>query len=99
MIKKTSLRAILAGTLGMLMFNACKQDKTKIYEANDPVIKNLDTTVKPSDNFFQYANGGWLKRNPIPPAYAEWGIGNVVDEDLRNKVKKINEDALKASAA
>jgi len=34
---------------------------------------NLDRTCKPCDDFFQFANGGWLRRNPIPPEYSEWG--------------------------
>ena len=34
---------------------------------------NLDTAVAPSLNFYLYANGGWLKRNPIPPEYSRWG--------------------------
>jgi putative endopeptidase len=66
---------------------------------NDPVFNNLDQSVKPGDDFFKYANGGWLKRNPIPAAYSSWGIGNVVSEELRDKLKKINEDALAANAA
>ncbi|HEX8021844.1 M13 family metallopeptidase [Mucilaginibacter sp.] len=64
----------------------------------DPVYDNLDQSVKPGDDFFKYANGGWLKRNPIPAAYSSWGIGNVVSEELRDRLKKINEDALKANA-
>ena len=66
--------------------------------SNDPVYKNLDTTVSPRDNFFQYANGGWLKRNPIPAAYSGWGIGNVVGEEIRERLRKINEDAIAANA-
>jgi putative endopeptidase len=40
-----------------------------------PVIDpaNLDTRVKPSDDFYQYANGGWMERHPIPPEYSRWG--------------------------
>jgi putative endopeptidase len=34
---------------------------------------NLDTTISPRQNFYLYANGGWLKRNPIPPEYSRWG--------------------------
>ena len=67
-------------------------------KANDPVYQNRDTLVKPGDNFFLYANGGWLKKNPIPAAYASWGIGNVVGDDLRDRLKKINDDAQKANA-
>lgn len=73
--------------------------KAQIKTANDPVYQNLDPSVKPGDNFFEYANGGWIKKNPIPAAYSNWGIGNVVGEDLRDRLKKINEDAEKANAA
>ncbi|HZC36698.1 MAG TPA: M13 family metallopeptidase, partial [Chthoniobacterales bacterium] len=43
--------------------------------AESPIIDpaNLDTRVKPGDDFYQYANGGWLARNPIPPEYSRWG--------------------------
>jgi len=62
------------------------------------VYRDLDTTVKPGENFFNYANGGWIKKNPIPSAYSSWGIGNLVTEELRDRLKKINIDALKANA-
>lgn len=71
----------------------------QIKAPNDPVYQNLDPSVKPGDNFFEYANGGWIKKNPIPAAYSSWGIGNVVSEDLRDRLKKINEDAEKANVA
>jgi putative endopeptidase len=34
---------------------------------------NLDTTCAPCTNFYQFANGGWLKHDTIPSAYPEWG--------------------------
>jgi len=37
---------------------------------------NMDTSVKPSDDFFMYANGGWIKRTQIPPEYSRWGSFN-----------------------
>src|SRR5690348_10474688 len=60
---------------------------------------NMDTTVDPGVDFFQYANGGWLKRNPIPASESNWGIGNVVREELYTNLRKINEDAAASSAA
>src|SRR3569832_813613 len=74
------------------------QTKQFTDKPNDPVYNNLDQSIKPGDDFFKYANGGWLKKNPIPPAYSSWGIGNVVSEEIRERLKKINEDALKANA-
>ncbi|QHS55069.1 M13 family metallopeptidase [Mucilaginibacter sp. 14171R-50] len=97
-IKKYTLHAVTACAMSALLLSACK-DKNKTYAENDVVIKNIDKSVKPGDDFFMYANGAWLKNNPIPGAYSSWGIGNAVQEDLRKKLKKINEDALNANAA
>jgi putative endopeptidase len=35
--------------------------------------KNFDLTAKPQDDFYRYANGAWLKNNPVPPEFASWG--------------------------
>jgi putative endopeptidase len=42
---------------------------------------NIDTTVHPGDNFFQYANGAWLKANPIPKSKTRWGSFNELQEN------------------
>jgi len=84
---------------GITAFALCAyQTKTFIDEPNDPIYKNLDKSVNPGTDFFMYANGGWIKNNPIPAAYSSWGIGNEVTEEIRDRLKKINEDALKANA-
>src|SRR6202045_683769 len=36
-------------------------------------VANLDRACKPCDDFYQFAVGGWLKANPVPPEYPEWG--------------------------
>jgi putative endopeptidase len=98
MNKKLTMQAIMASIIGTLFICACN-NKTKNYADNDVIFKDLDITVKPGDDFFKYANNGWLKKNPIPAAYASWGIGNVVEEELRDRLKKINQEALTANAA
>ncbi len=68
-------------------------------QAKDVVGANIDPTAKPGDDFFKYANGGWIKQNPIPAAYSQWGIGNLVQEDVWMKLKAINEKALVSTSA
>ena len=65
----------------------------------DILAANVDSTVRPGDDFFLYANGGWIKRTPIPASESGWGIGNMVQEDIYYKLRKINEDASEEKAA
>ncbi|HEX9128085.1 MAG TPA: M13 family metallopeptidase, partial [Gemmatimonadaceae bacterium] len=64
----------------------------------DFLMANIDPTVNPGQDFFTYANGGWLKRNPIPNTESAWGIGNVVREQLYLNLRSINEQAAAVSA-
>ncbi|HWB25602.1 MAG TPA: M13 family metallopeptidase [Chitinophagaceae bacterium] len=65
----------------------------------DILAANLDTTVNPANDFFDYANGGWIKANPIPGDQSSWGIGGLVIEENRNRLKAIAEKAANANAA
>ena len=65
----------------------------------DVVAANIDTTVSPGEDFFLYANGGWIKRTPIPGAESGWGIGNMVQDEIYGRLKKISEDAAKENAS
>ncbi|TGE19696.1 M13 family metallopeptidase [Hymenobacter elongatus] len=64
----------------------------------DLLRANLDTTVSPGDDFFQYANGGWLKRHPIPASESSWGIGKEVQNEVYDRLRILNEEAAKANA-
>ena len=68
-------------------------------EKNPPAFdtKNMDKSVKPSVDFFRYANGGWLKRTPIPPEYARWGSFNELIEKNNDALHEIAEKAAKAA--
>jgi putative endopeptidase len=54
---------------------------------------NIDKMVKPGDNFFMYANGTWLKNNPIPPSQTRWGSFNELEENNFNALHKLLEEA------
>ena len=61
----------------------------------DVFAANIDTTVNPADDFFLYADGKWIKNNPIPAEESSWGIGNVVDTLNQGRLREISEAAAK----
>jgi len=67
-------------------------------EKPDFLTANIDASVHPGDDFFQYGNGAWLKRNPIPPTEAGWGVGNLVRDQLYATLRAIHERAAESHA-
>ena len=65
----------------------------------DFLAAHLDTTIDPGVDFFEYANGGWLKAHPIPASEAAWSIGNEVNEELYARLRAISEAAAAAATA
>jgi len=59
---------------------------------------NFDTSVKPADDFFLYANGGWIKRTEIPPDQTRWGSFNELIEHNNDALHGIAEKATKTNS-
>src|SRR5206468_1869542 len=55
--------------------------------------KNFDPAVKPQDDFFHNANGGWIKAATIPPDKTSWGAFDELDERNKANVHTILERA------
>ncbi len=62
-------------------------------------VANMDTTVRPQDDFFIYANGAWLDSNDIPASKSSWGSFNILAENNRKNLRKIVEAAANDSTA
>jgi len=60
---------------------------------------NMDLACAPCKDFNQFANGGWMAKNPIPAAYPSWGVGNEVTERNRAILHQILDDAAKDTMA
>lgn len=58
-------------------------------------VKNLDKTVRPADNFYQYATGGWQKLHPLPAAYGRYGSFDLLQENNNKRINSILTDLQK----
>ncbi len=93
------MKPIIALALVCCGLYACSNKSTQTSAKPDILASNIDSTVKPGDDFFLYANGAWIKKTPIPSSESGWGIGNLVQEEIYTRLKKINDDAVAAKAA
>ncbi len=58
---------------------SCHSNENSQSVAIDPIdLTARDTTVRPQDNFFLYANGGWIKKAVIPASQSSWGLASIL---------------------
>ncbi|WP_324678959.1 M13 family metallopeptidase [Hymenobacter sp. GOD-10R] len=91
-------RWLLLSALTGPLLAGCQSNNKSTASQPDLLKANLDTTVRPGDDFFTYANGAWLKKHPIPASESSWGIGSEVQEEVYARLKAINQEAAQANA-
>jgi len=79
--------------LALLAAAGCKnksddQQRTVFYDKS-----GMDTTVKPGDDFFMYANGKWIKNTKIPASETSWGTFNTLRDINEAHIHQILDDA------
>jgi serine/threonine protein kinase len=63
------------------------------YRTSSLDLTNMDISVRPQDDFYLYANGGWIKRNPVPPSFSRWASFNELAEKNNEALRTIAENA------
>ena len=93
------LKRILLTTLcAFLLLPAFSQEKKTVQPVDHKSgfhYENMDASVEPGDDFFQYATGNWVKNNPQPPIYPMWGSFTKLDDDNTKAVAGIIQDIAK----
>ena len=62
-------------------------------------LKNLDQSVKPGDNFYEFAVGNWVKNNPVPASKSSWFSFDELYDHNRTVLKEVVYAAASANAA
>ena len=75
-----------------LMTGACSTGKKQAELTAGIQLANLDTTALPGTDFYQYACGGWMKNNPIPAEYSQYGSFTILAENNRKQIQGLIEE-------
>lgn len=82
-MKKVVFTLIITG----LCMSSCIDKKTSGVPGID--LTDLDTTMSPAQDFYQYACGGWIEKNPLPAEYARYGSFDQLAENTQKQLREL----------
>ena len=87
-----------------IVFCSCKGKKDSNNDSIQPkqllsgiAMNDLDTSVSPAEDFYQYACGGWMKNNPLPAEYSRYGSFDQLGENTDKQLNKLITDIAQQS--
>lgn len=92
------MKVLLAPVLAVLTLSQASAATPPAGPGQDFLSADIESSVKPGVDFFQYANGAWFQSHPIPPTETSYGIGTLVRDELFVTLRELNEGAATASA-
>lgn len=96
MMKKITMAAALAVAALAADAQALAAAQGAVHGVNKA---DMDMSVRPGDDFYQYAGGGWLKANPMKPEYSSYGVFNDLAETNRKQIRELFENLSKEKHA
>lgn len=95
MINKKLFAVPVIATAILSMVSCSNKDTAEL--RSGIILKNMDTTVNPGNNFTQYVNGTWVKNTKLPADKSSYGAGSIVNDEAQENVKAIIENAAKSN--
>ena len=82
--------------LAALLTASCRHNDSEKEDLRSGIaLANMDTLVKPGDNFTAYVNGAWMKKTAIPSDKSGYGVWDLINDKAEEDVRKIIEEAAK----
>jgi putative endopeptidase len=85
---------LIAAAAAVLSMWTCTMAQSVAFDTS-----RMDRSVSACDDFFDFANGNWIKNTQIPPAYPSWGSFNILAQNNLDVLHNILDDAAKTKAA
>jgi putative endopeptidase len=91
------LKCLFATALLVSLLSGCKYEKDLKAPQSGVFTEYMDTSIRPGDNFYKYANGNWIKTTEIPPNRSNYWTGTVLYENSQKNFQRIIEQAQTAN--
>ncbi len=85
------MKNIIYSTLLILAIASCSPKNNG--QTKDELSSHIDSTVKPSEDFFLYANGKWFNEHPIPASEQSNGLWQLIQDTINAQIKNICESS------
>ena len=85
----SSALIVLFALTGSCLFSQTKGGP----RATDALVAHIDSTVRPDDDFFLFANGKWFKENPIPPSEQNNGLWQMIQDTINAQIRNVCESS------
>lgn len=95
-MKRNSLRLPILAAAFFAIYS-CGKNETSEELKSGITVKNMDTLVKPGNDFDAYVNGTWIKKNQIPADKASFGNFDILQDQAEENVKAIIEESAKGN--
>ncbi len=78
--------------LGLMTLVSCGETKTAKNDGID--FAAMDTTIRLQDDFYHYVNGGWIKQNPLKPAYSRYGTFDILRDSSQVQIRRVIDELI-----
>ncbi|HSY77115.1 MAG TPA: M13 family metallopeptidase N-terminal domain-containing protein, partial [Bacteroidia bacterium] len=98
-MKKQFATIFIAVVAVVVIFLNRREKSSATVAEPDALASHIDSSVKPQDDFFMFANGKWFKQNPIPNSERQNGIFQMINDTINAQIHNLCETAAKLTNA